>query len=115
MRGDDSDLNCRVINYLRKGDYNMIQTLFEIGFLNKDDTFDITGRDYRGNPEDLATMIFHVARYSCPNYKEVIDVLINNGVDINEPDVYELTPLYYANSSGSKAVAEYLKLKGATV
>ena len=111
----DCDLNCRVINYIRKGDYNMIQTLFEIGFLRKDDSFDITGRDYRGNPEDSATMIFHIARRPCPNYKELIDVLLNNGVDINEPDVYELAPLYYAKSSGNEAVAEYLKLKGANV
>lgn len=79
MPRNDEDLNCRVINYIISGNYKMIQGLFKLGFLRADDTFDNTGRGYRGNPEDLATLMTHVAQEPLPNYRAMIDVLLENG------------------------------------
>jgi len=78
----EEDLNDRVLSYVYAGKHDIIQNLFEIGFLRSDDTFDITGRGYRGNPEDLEPLLIHIARSSCPNFKKMIDVILSFGADL---------------------------------
>ena len=102
----EEDLNDRVLSYVYAGQYDMIQTLFEIGFLRPDDTFDITGRGYRGNPEDLEPLLIHIARASCPEFKKIIDILLLYGADLS--DAVD-TALSYKNY----AVAAHLINKGA--
>lgn len=107
---DDEDLNSRVISYIYKGNYKMVETLFDIGFLRPDDTFDITGRGGRGNPEDSDTMLSHIARWPCPNYKELIDILLKNGSSINYG--YMCSPLQTAITYRNFPTAAYLMHKG---
>jgi hypothetical protein len=98
----------RIINYVRQGDYKMIQVLYGIGMLQFYDVFDLTctGR----HDGDLILEI--VARYPIPNYKEMIDTIILNGlkVDCGYLQSFMETALIYKNFP----TAAYLKLKGGT-
>lgn len=106
----DDDLNCRVLNYLENGNIAMIKKLFEIGFLRHDDTFDITGRGIRGNPEDSETMMHIIARYETPNYKNLIDILLDYGANVNDGNI--CTPLQTAIIYQNYSTAAYLMTKG---
>ena len=98
----------RIIKYVRQGDYKMIQVLYGIGMLQFYDVFDLTctGR----HDGDLILEI--VARYPVPNYKEMIDTIILNGlkVDCGYLQSFMETALIYKNFP----TAAYLKLKGGT-
>jgi hypothetical protein len=108
----------RIIKYVRQGDYKMIQVLYGIGMLQFYDVFDLTctGR----HDGDLILEI--VARYPIPNYKEMIDTIILNGlkvhcgyiqsfmVDCGYIQSFMETALIYKNFP----TAAYLKLKGGT-
>ena len=98
----------RIIKYVRQGDYKMIQVLYGIGMLQFYDVFDLTctGR----HDGDLIFEI--VARYPVPNYKEMIDTIILNGlkVDCGYLQSFMETALIYKNFP----TAAYLKLKGGT-
>ena len=98
----------RIINYVRQGDYKMIQVLYGIGMLQFYDVFDLTctGR----HDGDLILEI--VARYPVPNYKEMIDTIVLNGlkVDCGYLQSFMETALIYKNFP----TAAYLKLKGGT-
>ncbi len=98
----------RIIKYVRQGDYKMIQVLYGIGMLQFYDVFDLTctGR----HDGDLILEI--VARYPIPNYKEMIDTIVLNGlkVDCGYLQSFMETALIYKNFP----TAAYLKLKGGT-
>jgi hypothetical protein len=98
----------RIIKYVREGNYKIIQVLYGIGILQFYDVFDIacTGR----HDGDLILEI--VARYPVPNYKEMIDTIILNGlkVDCGYLQSFMETALIYKNFP----TAAYLKLKGGT-
>ena len=98
----------RIIKYVREGDYKMIQVLYGIGMLQFYDVFDLTctGR----HDGDLILEI--VARYPIPNYKEMIDTIVLNGlkVDCGYLQSFMETALIYKNFP----TAAYLKLKGGT-
>ena len=98
----------RIIKYVRQGDYKMIQVLYGIGMLQFYDVFDLTctGR----HDGDLILEI--VARYPVPNYKEMIDTIVLNGlkVDCGYLQSFMETALIYKNFP----TAAYLKLKGGT-
>lgn len=98
----------RIIKYVREGNYKMIQVLYGIGMLQFYDVFDLTctGR----HDGDLILEI--VARYPVPNYKEMIDTIILNGlkVDCGYLQSFMETALIYKNFP----TAAYLKLKGGT-
>jgi len=98
----------RIINYVRQGDYKMIQVLYGIGMLQFYDVFDLTctGR----HDGDLILEI--VARYPIPNYKEMIDTIILNGLKVECGYIQSFmeTALIYKNFP----TAAYLKLKGGT-
>jgi len=98
----------RIIKYVKEGNYKIIQVLYGIGILQFYDVFDITctGR----HDGDLILEI--VARYPIPNYKEMIDIIILNGlkVDCGYLQSFMETALIYKNFP----TAAYLKLKGGT-
>jgi len=98
----------RIIKYVKEGNYKIIQVLYGIGILQFYDVFDITctGR----HDGDLILEI--VARYPVPNYKEMIDTIILNGlkVDCGYLQSFMETALIYKNFP----TAAYLKLKGGT-
>ena len=98
----------RIIKYVREGNYKMIQVLYGIGMLQFYDVFDLTctGR----HDGDLILEI--VARYPIPNYKEMIDTIVLNGlkVDCGYLQSFMETALIYKNFP----TAAYLKLKGGT-
>jgi hypothetical protein len=86
----------------------MIQALYGIGFLDWYDVFDLEG--YGNHAGSLILEI--VARYSIPNYKEMIDIIIINGLKVNCGYIQSFmeTALIYKNFP----TAAYLKLKGGT-
>lgn len=98
----------RIIKYVREGNYKMIQVLYGIGMLQFYDVLDLTctGR----HDGDLILEI--VARYPIPNYKEMIDTIVLNGlkVDCGYLQSFMETALIYKNFP----TAAYLKLKGGT-
>ena len=99
-------LEDRIIQYVRTGNYKMIQALYGIGFLEWYDVFDIEG--YGKHDGNLILEI--VARYPIPNYKEMIDIIIINGlkVDCGYIQTYLEIALIYKNFP----TAAYLKFKG---
>ena len=107
----DSGLQSRVIKALHSGNVELIQTLFDAAFLEPTDTFDLTGCN-RHESSDAVSMIHVVARKSCPDYKYMIDTLLNNGVPID--DGMPCTPLEEAILNKNYKTAAYLESKGAT-
>ena len=98
----------RIIKYVREGNYKIIQVLYGIGILQFYDIFDVTSTGRHDG--DLILEI--VARYPIPNYKEMIDTIILNGlkVDCGYLQSFMETALIYKNFP----TAAYLKLKGGT-
>ena len=107
-----SGLPGRVIEALHRGDVELIQALFDCDFLQPLDTFDLTGREYPVNPEDSFSMLHVVARKPCPDYKYMIDILLENGVPLD--DGMPSTPLEEAIMYKNFPTAAYLESKGAT-
>lgn len=98
----------RIIKCVKEGNYKMIQVLYGIGFLQSYDIFNLS---YIGKYDgDLILEI--VARYSIPNYKEMIDTIILNGLKVECGYIQSFmeTALIYKNFP----TAAYLKLKGGT-
>lgn len=107
----DSGLQSRVIKALHSGNVELIQTLFDAAFLEPTDTFDLTGCN-RHESSDAVSMLHVVARKSCPDYKYMIDILLSNGVSID--DAMPSTPLEEAIFNKNYKTAVYLESKGAT-
>ena len=105
-------LHGRVLKALHNGNVELIQVLFDCGFLDPHDTFDLTGRDYHTNSSDAVCMLHVLARKPCPDYKYMIDVLLDNGVAID--DSMPSTPLEEAIMYKNFPTATYLESKGAT-
>jgi len=110
MRGI-SGLGGRVVNALYNGDVELLQTLFDCDFLKSTDTFDLTGQG-RHDSSDAISMLHVVARKPCPDYKYLIDILLSNGVAID--DAMPSTPLEEAIQNKNFPTAVYLESKGAT-
>ena len=83
MRWNNDDYGGRIMNYLITGNAEMIKFLFSIGFLDKSDMLDPTGH-YRHTSSDTVPFLYIIARYGCPNYMKMIDVILQFGVNINE-------------------------------
>jgi len=110
MRGI-SGLGGRVVNAVYNGDVELLQTLFDCDFLKSTDTFDLTGQG-RHDSSDAISMLHVVARKPCPDYKYLIDILLSNGVAID--DAMPSTPLEEAIQNKNFPTAIYLESKGAT-
>jgi hypothetical protein len=110
MRGI-SGLGGRVVHALYSGDVELVQTLFDCDFLKSTDTFDITGYN-RHDSSDAVSMLHVLARRPCPDYKYLIDILLSNGVAID--DAMPCTPLEEAIQHKNFPTAVYLESKGAT-
>ena len=106
-----SGLPGRVIEALHTGDVELIQVLFDCDFLKSTDTFDLTGQG-RHESCDAVSMLHILARRPCPDYKYMIDILLINGVSID--DGMPCTPLEEAIQSKNFSTAAYLESKGAT-
>lgn len=74
MRNRD-DYEGRIIEYILSGNTDMIKTLFDIGFLRPDDTFNFTGGN-SNNPEDRCSALALIAKQytTIPNYQQMIDL-----------------------------------------
>ena len=102
----------RIINAVNKGDVKFLKTLYGCGLLKADDTFDLTGRNHHGYDSDSQSILHIVARDRCPNFEQLIDLMISVDVDINA--VYgEGSPLDVAINYENFRTAAYLELKGA--
>jgi ankyrin repeat protein len=110
MRWNNDDYGGRIMNYLINGNTEMIKFLFAIDFLNKNDVLDSTGH-YRHLSSEAVPFLHIVARYGCPNYMKMIDVLLQFGVDIND-ESNESTPTEEAIVYKNFAIAAYLMKKG---
>jgi len=109
-------LGDRVINALYTGHVELIETLFACDFLKVSDRFDNTGRGGQGgNPEDCAPMLTFIAEKSCPDYKDLIDIILKNGGDVNEEDGNLIRPIESAIFNKNYRTAIYLESKGGTV
>jgi hypothetical protein len=106
-----SGLPGRIIEALHTGDVELIQTLFDCDFLKSTDTFDLTGCN-RHESCDAISMLHILARHPCPDYKYMIDILLSNGVSID--DGMPCTPLEEAIQNKNFPTAAYLESKGAT-
>lgn len=106
-----SGLPGRIVEALYNGNVELIQTLFDAAFLEPTDTFDLTGCN-RHDSSDAVSMLHVVARKSCPDYKYMIDILLSNGVPID--DAMPCTPLEEAILNKNYKTAAYLESKGAT-
>lgn len=106
-----SGLPGRIVEALYNGNVELIQTLFDAAFLEPTDTFDLTGCN-RHDSSDAVSMLHVIARKSCPDYKYMIDILLSNGVPID--DAMPCTPLEEAILNKNYKTAAYLESKGAT-
>lgn len=106
-----SGLHGRIIEALHSGNVELIQTLFDCDFLKPTDTLDLTGSN-RHESCDAVSMLHVLARRQCPDYKYMIDTLLNNGVSID--DGMPCTPLEEAITHKNFSTAAYLESKGAT-
>jgi hypothetical protein len=107
----DSGMQTRVVKALHTGNVELIQTLFDAAFLEPTDTFDLTGCG-RHDSCDAVSMLHVLARKPSPDYKYMIDILLSNGVSID--DGMPSTPLEEAIQYKNFATAAYLESKGAT-
>ena len=102
-----ADLGERICDYVRTGNITMLRTLYECGFLDPRDTFDTTGRKHHQS-YDAITLLNFVAIYRCPNYKEMIDLMIEYGGNIQDTRL----PLEEALMNGNYDIAAYIHYKG---
>lgn len=73
----------RVINAIHSGDIELLNVLFHCNFLEPLDMFDLTGLGRHGKSSDCVTMLHIVAKKRCPDYRELIDIMLQNGVPLN--------------------------------
>ena len=106
-----SGLAGRVVEALHTGDVELIQVLFDCDFLRANDYFDLTGCN-RHDSSDAVSMLHVLARKPCPDYKYMIDTLLNNGLALDVSMPY--TPLEEAIRHKNFHTAAYLESKGAT-
>jgi len=106
-----SGLAERVIEAIYSGHVELIQTLFDCDFLKSTDNFDLAG-ECRHDSSDAVSMLHLVARKPCPDYKYMIDTLLNNGLALD--DAMPSTPLEDAIKNKNFPTAIYLESKGAT-
>jgi hypothetical protein len=106
-----SELAGRVLQALYSGHVELIQTLFDCDFLKPTDNFDLTGQA-RDDSSDTVSMLHVIARRPCPDYKYMIDTLLNNGLALD--DAMPSTPLEDAIKNKNFPTAIYLESKGAT-
>ena len=106
----DDDYGGRIINYILKGEAGRLEGLFELGFLNKWDRLDLTGHN-RHSECDAVSLLHVVATKGSVRAKEVIDVLLNNGCDIDEMDSGS-TPVETAIAYHHFDIAAYLLSRG---
>jgi ankyrin repeat protein len=71
---------------------------------------DTTGH-YRHSSSDAVPFFHVIARYGCPNYMKMIDILVQFGVDIND-EIHEYTATEEAIVYKNFAIAAYLMKKG---
>ena len=105
-----SDICDRICQYIYIGDLKILKTLFDCGFLKGNDMLNLTDKDakYYSIP-----LIYFVARYNClNNYKEIIDLLIEKGADINSGYTWS-HPMTEALLNHNYNIAAYLESKGA--
>jgi hypothetical protein len=110
MRWNNDDYGGRIMNYLITGNTEMIKFLFAIGFLDKTDMLDPTG-NYRHISPDAVPLLHIIARYGCPNYMKMIDILIQFCVNIND-EFSACTATEEAIVYKNFAIAAYLLKKG---
>jgi ankyrin repeat protein len=65
---------------------------------------------YAGDREYGVTPLWLASKYG---YLDVVKYLIENGADIDQPNIHGATPLSGASEYGHLDVAKYLKKKGA--
>lgn len=110
-----AELEKRVMRSILSGEVKMIQGLIDLKFLDpKHDVYNFTGGD-SGTPEDCYLALELIAaRYNAiPNYKEMIDLFLSNGVHIDD-HAGVITPLEQAMIHKNFPVAAYLQYKGGT-
>jgi ankyrin repeat protein len=105
-----NEFDKRIINYIRNGNLETIETLLEIQFLKPYDILFESNRNT--NPEDGITLIGVLARYPCVNYKQMINLLLRYGAEINDEGTYGDTPLETAMIYRNFPTAAYLQFKG---
>ena len=111
-----NEIGRRVMTHILKGNVPMIRGLLELGFLDPQyDMYTFTG-GFSNNPEDQYLAIELIAsRHSpIPNYKEMIDLFLSQGVVHVDDHAGAITPLEMAIAHKNYAVAAYLQLKGGT-
>jgi hypothetical protein len=105
-----SDIGGRICHYIYIGDLKTLLSLFNCGFLKGDDTLHFTESEII---YDSIPLIHCVARYNClNNYKEILDLLIEKGADINSNYTWCL-PMTEALVNHNYNIAAYLESKGA--
>jgi ankyrin repeat protein len=106
----------RIINAIFDGNIELLEVLFDCGLLEPTDTFDLTGHDGHGDTccdnGDTVGLLHIVANRPCPDYRELIDLMIKNGVNLNEAN--PITPLEEAIINRNYPTARYLQSKGGT-
>ncbi len=83
------------------GDVNLVKTLLD------------SGTDVESVDEDYLKTALHRAAIS--GHKEVAELLLTEGADVNAIDWFRYTPLHYAAEKGRTEIAELLIAKGADV
>jgi hypothetical protein len=91
----------RILNHIVNGNVSVIKILLEIGFLNVNDHFDITKEP---------TLLHVIARYGCAKYKDMIDLLLQYGINIDKPSTSSVVSqaIIFKNF----AIAAYIYSKG---
>lgn len=106
----------RIVNAIFDGNIELLKVLFDCGLLEPTDTFDLSGGDGHGgvydDNGDNVGLLHIVANRPCPDYRELIDLMLKNGVDLHEQNPF--TPLEHAISRKNFPTARYLQSKGAT-
>lgn len=106
----------RIINYILKGNVEMIKSLLEIKFLDPQyDVLNTVAKKSSNNPEDHHLILEVIAKQyePIPNYKEMIDLILSHGSHVDD-HADAITPLEQAIVHQNYPVAAYLQMKGGT-
>ena len=99
-----SDFFGRVVDAVYTGNIELLEVLYNCGFLRPNDTFQLD--NYR------VSILHLIARKPCPDYMYMIDTLLNMGVCLD--DAMPNTPLEEALIYENFATAQYLESLGGT-
>jgi len=105
-----NEFDTRIIKYIRNGNLETIETLLEIQFLKPYDI--LFESSSNTNPEDGISLMGVLARYPCVSYKQMINLLLRYGVEIDGISTYGDTPLETAIVYRNFPTAAYLQFKG---